>query len=60
MKPPQPRLRPEMTPSGTVILLHAFALTDGANVYAGLIQATDGNFYGTTFPAAPGAPPSSR
>lgn len=37
-----------VTPSGTLRILHTFDSTDGANPYAGLLQATDGNFYGTT------------
>ncbi len=38
-----------ITPSGTLTILHRFSgYTDGAGPYAGLIQATDGNFYGTT------------
>lgn len=41
-----------ITPSGTLTTLYSFCnLTqceDGANPYAGVVQATDGNFYGTT------------
>ena len=37
-----------MDASGNLTTLHFFAVSDGANPYAGLIQATDGNFYGTT------------
>jgi uncharacterized repeat protein (TIGR03803 family) len=39
----------KMDASGNLTTLHSFAnFGDGANPYAGLIQATDGNFYGTT------------
>jgi uncharacterized repeat protein (TIGR03803 family) len=38
----------KITPAGTLTTLHSFDYTDGANPIAGLIQATDGNFYGTT------------
>ena len=42
----------KITPSGTLTTLHSFDSADGLPC-AGLIQATDGNFYGTT--AAGGA-----
>jgi uncharacterized repeat protein (TIGR03803 family) len=42
-----------ITPSGTLTTRHSFCsqygCPDGAYPYAGLVQATDGNFYGTTF-----------
>jgi uncharacterized repeat protein (TIGR03803 family) len=38
----------KITPSGTLTTLHSFDGTDGYEPEAGLIQATDGNFYGTT------------
>jgi uncharacterized repeat protein (TIGR03803 family) len=41
-----------ITPSGTLTTLYNFCsqpnCTDGANAIAGLLQANDGNFYGTT------------
>jgi uncharacterized repeat protein (TIGR03803 family) len=37
-----------MTPSGTFSIVHVFTGADGADPMAVLIQATDGNFYGTT------------
>jgi len=37
----------KITPSGTLTMLHSFDSTDGAKPVVGL-QATDGNFYGTT------------
>ena len=38
----------EITPSGSETTLHSFIKSDGATPYGALIQATDGNFYGTT------------
>ncbi len=39
----------QITPQGTLTLLHSFnGLGDGSAPYGGLVQATDGNFYGTT------------
>lgn len=38
-----------LTPNGAITLLHSFAGSgDGAFPYGGLVQASDGNFYGTT------------
>ena len=36
-----------ITSEGRLTTLHSFDSTDGANPYGGLVQATDGNFYGT-------------
>jgi uncharacterized repeat protein (TIGR03803 family) len=38
----------EITPSGALTALHSFNVTDGSAPDAGLVQGTDGNFYGTT------------
>ena len=38
----------KITPSGTLTTLHSFNVTDGENPWAGLVQATNGNLYGTT------------
>jgi uncharacterized repeat protein (TIGR03803 family) len=50
----------KITPSGTLTTLHSFCSVvpgckDGENPLAGLIQATDGDFYGTTYGGAPAA-----
>ena len=43
----------EITPAGKLTTLYSFCsqsnCTDGYNPYAGLVQATNGNFYGTTY-----------
>jgi uncharacterized repeat protein (TIGR03803 family) len=40
-----------ITPQGTLTTLHRFGYTptDGVDPYSGLIQGSDGDFYGTTF-----------
>jgi len=38
----------KITPSGTLTTLHIFYDRDGSGPYAGLVQASDGFFYGTT------------
>jgi len=38
-----------ITPSGTLTTLHSFDFTDGAYPLAGLVQGTNGDFYGTTY-----------
>ena len=38
----------KITPQGTLTTLHSFNFTDGINPWAGVVQASDGNFYGTT------------
>ena len=38
----------KITPGGTLTTLHSFSGGDGAYPAAGLVQATNGNFYGTT------------
>jgi len=38
----------QITPSGTLTTLHSFGGTDGAGPLGALIQATNGEFYGTT------------
>jgi uncharacterized repeat protein (TIGR03803 family) len=38
----------EITPSGALTTLHSFDFTDGIQPFDGLVQAANGNFYGTT------------
>jgi len=44
----------EITTSGTLTTLHSFDFTDGRDPVAGLVQDTDGSFYGTTFSGGSG------
>ncbi len=39
----------QITPQGKVTTLHTFHGLDGSYPYIALVQATDGNFYGTTY-----------
>jgi uncharacterized repeat protein (TIGR03803 family) len=39
----------KMTRSGVLTTLHSFDGADGAEPWAGLVQATNGDFYGTTY-----------
>jgi len=39
----------KITPAGTLTTLHSFDRTDGQDPEGGLVQGTDGNFYGTTY-----------
>jgi len=39
----------KITPGGVLTTVVSFNGTNGSHPYAGLIQATDGNFYGTTY-----------
>jgi uncharacterized repeat protein (TIGR03803 family) len=44
----------KITPTGTLITLHNFNGSDGYDSQSGLLQASDGNFYGTTTAGPPG------
>ena len=37
----------KITPGGTLTMLHSFDVTDGAGLQGGLVQATNGDLYGT-------------
>jgi uncharacterized repeat protein (TIGR03803 family) len=39
----------KVTPGGGFTSLHSFNGTDGSILYGGLVQGSDGNFYGTTY-----------
>jgi uncharacterized repeat protein (TIGR03803 family) len=44
----------KITTNGVLSTLYAFNFTDGSYPYAGLLEASDGNFYGTTYSDAKG------
>jgi hypothetical protein len=39
----------KLTPAGTLTTLHVFEYADGAEPFGGLVQATDGTFYGAAY-----------
>jgi uncharacterized repeat protein (TIGR03803 family) len=43
----------KITSGGSFNTLHNFSFTDGSHPYAGLVQANDGNFYGTASNSGP-------
>ena len=43
----------KITPSGTLTTLHSFDYYDGMGPFGALVQASDGNFYGTTLQGFP-------
>jgi uncharacterized repeat protein (TIGR03803 family) len=53
----------KITPSGTLTTLYSFCskpnCTDGASPYGALVQATNGDFYGTTYNGGVGAAPGA-
>jgi uncharacterized repeat protein (TIGR03803 family) len=48
-----PRGRPGVFPHFKLTVLHSFSNRDGARPLAGLVRATDGSFYGTTYQGGP-------
>jgi len=39
-----------MTPAGVLTSLYSFKTSDGSNPDSGLVQGSDGKFYGVEFP----------
>jgi hypothetical protein len=39
----------KLTPAGTLTTLHVFEYAGGAEPFGGLVQATDGTFYGAAY-----------
>jgi uncharacterized repeat protein (TIGR03803 family) len=48
VEPMAPVRSSQSTPAGAFTIVHTFAYSDGGAPYSGLIEATDGNLYGTT------------